>query len=248
MRDRLEGRAAIVTGAARGIGAAIARDLAARGADVAIVDRAGGPAAETTAAVERAGRRALLFEADVADVARAQEVVRETRERLGRLDILVANAGLVRDRAVWNMTEEEWDSVLAVNLKGVFAYARAVAPIFRAQGSGKIVALSSINAFRGKFGQSNYVAAKAGVVGLVKALARELGPSGVNVNAVAPGFVDTPMTAALPEEFRRAAIEESPLGRVATPEDVAGVVGFLCTERARHVTGQVVRVDGGQSL
>ena len=248
MRDELVGRAALVTGAGRGIGAAIARDLAASGVDVAVVDRESGPAGEVVASIGKGGRQALFFEADVADVARAAEIAAQARERLGRLDILVANAGVVRDRAIWNMSEEEWDAVLAVNLKGVFAYARAVAPLFREQRSGKIVAISSINALRGKFGLTNYCAAKAGILGFVKALARELGPSGVNVNAVAPGFIDTSMTAALPPEARRQALEESLLGRVGTAEDVAGVATFLCTDRARHITGQTIIVDGGQYL
>jgi 3-oxoacyl-[acyl-carrier protein] reductase len=238
----------MVTGGARGIGAAIALELSSQGAALALVDRDGEEAKKLCARIEAAGGRALAFEADVSDVEAAVEIVRETRERLGRLDALVANAGIVRDRVVWKMSPAEWTEVLATNLTGVFAYVRAAAPILREAGWGRIVAISSVNAGRGKFGQSNYCAAKAGVEGLVRAVARELGPCGVTVNAVAPGFVDTGMTAGLPAEVRRRALEESVLGRVATPQDVAGVVAFLCSERARHVTGQVIRVDGGQSL
>ncbi|MGA9837420.1 MAG: SDR family NAD(P)-dependent oxidoreductase, partial [Gemmatimonadaceae bacterium] len=166
----------------------------------------------------------------------------------GRLDILVANAGVARDAVIWKMTELQWDEVLDVNLKGCFAYCRAIAPILRAQRRGRIVTIASINGLRGKFGQSNYAASKAGVIALTKSLARELGGAGVTVNCVAPGLVRTEMTAALPAEIVDNAKRESALGRVAEPEDVAQVVTFLCSAQARHVTGMVIKVDGGQYI
>ena len=166
----------------------------------------------------------------------------------GRIDILINNAGINRDGVLWKMTEEQWDAVIDVNLKGCFNYIRAVSPKFREQKHGKIVSVSSINGMRGKFGQANYAASKAGIIGLTKSAARELGPSNVNVNAVAPGFVQTDMTQALPEQIRRQALQETVLERFALPEDVAEVIVFLASEQARHVTGEVVRVDGGQYL
>jgi 3-oxoacyl-[acyl-carrier protein] reductase len=186
--------------------------------------------------------------ADVGDFARAPEVVDEVRSALGGLHILVANAGINRDRVVWKMEEEDWDAVLTVNLKGAFNYARAVAPLFREQGGGRIVGITSINGLRGKFGQTNYAASKAGLIGLVKSLARELGRAGVTVNAVAPGIVRTEMVAGMPEEAIRASVAETVLGRIGSPEDVANLVVFLASDLAGHVTGEVVRVDGGQYI
>lgn len=246
---RLEGRAALVTGGARGIGAAIAKALAAAGADVAIVDFCLEPeAAGVVAAIESAGRRALALAADVADFSRAAEVVDEVRRSFGRLDVLVCNAGINLDGVIWKMDEERFDRVLAVNLKGCFNYCRAAAPVFREAKGGKVVNVTSINGMRGKFGQTNYAASKAGVIGLTKSLARELGRAGVNVNAVAPGLVETEMVAAMPEEAKAASVAETVLGRPGTPEDVANVVVFLASDLARHVTGEVIRVDGGQYI
>ena len=244
----LGGRVALVTGAGRGIGRAVAVALAREGCDVALVDREEKAMRETAAAVDAVGRRTAELRADVRDVERAARVVEETAELFGSLDVLVANAGVTRDRVSWKMTEEEWDEVVDVNLKGFFAYARAAAPLFREAGRGRIVAVASINGLRGKFGQSNYAASKAGMIGLARSLARELGPAGVTVNVVAPGMVMTEMAGALPERFVEAAREETVLGRLAEPDDVADLVAFLASERARHVTGTVVRVDGGQRM
>jgi 3-oxoacyl-[acyl-carrier protein] reductase len=227
----------------------VALEFARHGADVAIVDLLVGEAArEVLAAIQDEGVRGLALQGDVADRGRADEVVADVRERLGGLHILATCAGINRDAVIWKMSAEEWDAVIDVDLSGTFHYCQAVAPIFREQRYGKIVTISSINGLRGKVGQVNYAAAKAGVIGLTKALAKELARSHVNVNAVAPGFILTPMTAAMPAEAREAAIGEIPLGHAGTPEDVAALVAFLCTERARHITGEVIKVDGGQYI
>jgi len=240
----LSGKVALVTGAARGIGAAIAVGLAREGCDVALVDR--GDAAAAAAACTDAGRRARSFDADVSDWALAERVVSEARAALGRLDILVCCAGITRDAMSWKMTEADWDAVLAVNLKGYFNYCRAAAAIFKAQASGKMVLIASINGLRGKLGQANYAAAKAGGIALAKTLAKELGRYNVNVNAVAPGVVATEMARTMPPEALEKATAETLLGRAASPGDIADVVAFLCSERARHITGSVLKVDGGQ--
>ncbi|MBU1701642.1 MAG: SDR family oxidoreductase [Candidatus Eisenbacteria bacterium] len=190
----------------------------------------------------------MAIEADVSDFARAEEVVQQVVESWGRLDILVCNAGITRDGVSWKMTEEQWDTVLDVNLKGYFNYCRAAAQVFKAQESGKIVNVASINGIRGKFGQANYSASKGGGIALSKALARELGRFNVNVNVVAPGMVMTEMARSIPQKFLDAATGETVLGRVADPEDIANVVTFLCSNLARHVTGEVIKVDGGQYI
>jgi 3-oxoacyl-[acyl-carrier protein] reductase len=169
-------------------------------------------------------------------------------EEFGKLDILVNNAGINWDGVIWKMSEEQWDKVIDINLKGYFNYVRAVAPLFREQKSGKIVNVTSINGLRGKFGQANYSASKAGIIGLTKTVARELGKYGVNVNAVAPGLIETDMMKQASEEVRKMAIEEIVLKRIGHPEEVANVVAFLCSEMARHITGEVIKVDGGQYI
>jgi 3-oxoacyl-[acyl-carrier protein] reductase len=245
----LEGKVAIVTGGTRGIGRAIVLDLAANGADVALNYRQSADlAAELAETICGMGRRALAVQADVSSFDDAQRMVQKVMDELGRVDILVNNAGMNWDGVVWKMTEEQWDRVIEVDLKGTFNYTRAVTPIFRQQGSGKIVNITSINGLRGKFGQTNYSAAKAGVIGFTKACARELGRYSINVNAVAPGLIETEMVKEAPEKVREMALAEIVLGRLGLPEEVAYVVTFLCTERARHITGQVIQVDGGQYI
>jgi 3-oxoacyl-[acyl-carrier protein] reductase len=245
----LEGKAAIVTGGRSGIGAAIARRLAEEGCDVAIVDRlVDGQAREVIARIEAAGRAGLAIEADVRDFAGAGDAVETTVAAFGKLDIMVCNAGINRDGVIWKMSEKNWDEVIDVNLKGCFNYCRAASAAFREKRSGRIVIVASVNGLRGKFGQTNYSASKGGEIALAKALARELGRYDVNVNAVAPGMVRTEMTEGLPREVVDRAIAESALGRIADPDDCADLVAFLCSDRARHITGEVIKVDGGQYI
>jgi len=245
----LEAKRAIVTGGSMGIGASIAKELARQGANVAINYRKHDTEArQVVAEIESLGRKGLAIKADVASFADAQRMVDEVREKFGGLDILVNNAGINRDSVVWKMTEQQWDEVLDTNLKGYFNYIRAAVGIFREQKSGKIVNVTSINGLRGKFGQTNYSASKAGIIGLTKALARELGKSNVNVNAVAPGLIETEMMKDAPESVKEAALVEIVLGRLGKPEEVAAVIAFLCSEAARHITGEVIRVDGGQYI
>ena len=245
----LKGKVALVTGGNRGIGSAVSLEMARQGCDVALTYRGQEEKArQAVQRIEELGRRAICLKADVADFHEAERVVDEVRERLGRLDILVCNAGITWDGVLWKMTEAQWDTVIDTNLKGYFNYNRAAARVFKDQRSGKIVNVSSINGLRGKFGQCNYSASKAGNIALTKALARELGKFGVNVNCVAPGMVLTEMARKIPPAFLAAAVKETVLGRVAEPEEVAHVVAFLCSEYARHVTGEVVKVDGGQYI
>ncbi len=244
-----DGQVAIVTGGASGIGRACALAFARGGADVVVVDVAGGDVMIEAARLLRdVCARCLMFQADVTDFSKAAHVVSEARVRFGGVHLLVNAAGISEDAPVWKMTETQWERVLNVNLKGAFNYTRAVAPVFRAQSAGKIVNVTSIEAARGRFGISAYAAAKAGLVALTRTTATELGPSQVNVNAVAPGFTRTPLVERLPEEIRQEAARASVFGRIAEPEEIASVVAFLCTDAARYITGAVIRVDGGQLL
>jgi len=247
----LDNKVAIVTGAGRGIGQAIALDLAKNGAHVAVVDVNADDARVVCEQITALGRRALALTANVAsfdDVHQCVETVAHDLGRLGRVDILVNNAGINRDTVIWKMTEQQWDDVISVYLKGCFNFVHAVAPIFKAQNSGKIVNIASINGLRGKFGQVNYSAAKAGVVGLTKAVARELAKFSVNCNCVAPGLIETEMVKQMPQDARQKSLDEILIGRFGQPEDIAWMVTFLCSERARHITGQVIKVDGGQYI
>ncbi len=247
--DFLKGKVALVTGGSRGIGRAIVTDLAASGADVVFTYRQDvEKAQETQDQIEHGGGRALAFMADVTDFGKAQAVVDQVMAAWGRLDILVNNAGVHQNEAVWTMQEAQWDEVLDVNLKGTFNYIRAVAPIFRQQRTGKIVNIASIHGLRGRQAGPNYSAAKAGIIGLTKSVARDLGPYGVNVNVVAPGTVETDMVRALPAEVREELVGQIVLGRIGQPEDVAHLVTFLCSDKARHILGEVIKVDGGQYI
>jgi 3-oxoacyl-[acyl-carrier protein] reductase len=248
MSDLAE-RVALVTGGSRGLGAEIARQLAARGADVAITYQRDKQAAEgLVAEIEATGRRALALQADARDFQRAQEVVTAALAAFNGLHILVCSAGIARGNPLWKMTEEDWDEVLGVTLKGTFNYIRAVAPHFKDQRYGKIVSIGSINGLRGRIGSASYNAAKAGLVGLVKTAAAELGPHNVNANLIAPGFIETTSQTDTPELIRDLVLKECAIKRLGTPEDIAPVVTFLSSEAARHITGQVIKVDAGQYL
>lgn len=243
----LSGRSALVTGGSSGIGAAVVATLAREGCDVAIVDLARDEKAERAlASIEEAGRRALIIEADVRDFEAARRAVAEAAEAFGGLAILVCCAGISRDAVSWKMTAEQWDEVIGVNLTGTFNYNRAAAERFRRGSWGRIVNVASINGLRGKLGLANYSASKGGVIALTRTMARELGRYGVTVNSIAPGFIRTPLTAGLPAEVLEQAERETTVGRLGEPGDCADLVAFLCSERARHVTGEVIRIDGGQ--
>ena len=245
----LNGKTAIVTGSSMGIGSATALYLAQCGCDVAVNYRTHDTEAKNLAAeIEKMGRRTIVKKCDVSSFEDVSKMVEEVITEFGQLDILVNNAGINRDGVIWKMTEDMWDTVLDTDLKGYFSFIRAVSPHFREQKGGKIVNVTSINGLRGQFGQANYSAAKAGIVGLTKAVARELGKYSVNVNAVAPGMILTDMMADLPEEIKQKAVDETVLGRLAMPEEVASVIGFLCSEESRHITGETIKIDGGQYI
>ena len=242
----LTGKSALVTGGSRGIGRAIVLRLATQGADVAFTYRGNAAAAaETTAAVEALGRKALAVQADVRDVESAEGVVKATLEAFGKVDILVNNAGITRDDLIMRMTAEAWRDVLETNLFGAFWMVKAVTrPMLKAK-SGRIVNITSVSGQAGQMGQANYSSAKAGLIGLTKAAARELASRSITVNAVAPGFVLTELTQDLPEALQAEITARTPLGRFGTPEEIAQAVAFLASDDAAYITGQVLAVDGG---
>ncbi|MFP4081583.1 MAG: SDR family oxidoreductase [Candidatus Aminicenantes bacterium] len=245
----LEGKVALVTGGSVGIGTAISLELGQNGAHVALTYRKHQKEAKAVAEkIIAMGPRAKEYQIDIADFEAVQKLVKNVLNDFGRLDILVNNAGMNWDGVVWKMSEKQWDSVINVDLKGTFNFIRAVAPIFKQQRSGKIVNITSINAMRGRFGQSNYAAAKAGTIGLTKTVAKELGRYRVNVNAVAPGLIETDMIKSMPDEFKKSSLSETVFNALGKPEDVAYAVAFLCSEKARHITGEVIKVDGGQYI
>lgn len=245
----LEGKVALVTGASRGIGRAIALALAEGGADVA-VNYAGSEAAaaETAKAVEAAGRRALLVKADVGKPAEFDEMVKKVVDTFGKIDVLVNNAGITRDNLIMRMKEEEFDQVIETNLKGVFNGIKAVTRQMMKQRSGRIINISSVVGALGNPGQANYVAAKAGVIGLTKAAARELASRGITVNCVAPGFIRTDMTDKLADEQKEQIMGQIPLAKLGEPEDIAAAVRFLASDAASYMTGQTVHIDGGMYM
>jgi 3-oxoacyl-[acyl-carrier protein] reductase len=247
----LEGKSAIVTGGSQGIGAAISLELAREGADICLTYRKHEAEAKNYAAeIEAMGRRALALPCDISVYAEAEATVKAALETFGQIDILVNNAGMNWDGVSWKMSEDQWDRVIQVNLKGYFNFTRQVAPLFKDQKYGKIINITSINGLRGKFGQTNYSASKAGIIGYTKALAKELGAFNVNVNAVAPGLIETAMLkqSDARDKIIDLAMAEIVMKRVGQPEDLAYVVSFLASDKARHVTGEVIKVDGGQYI
>ncbi len=248
MNAPLADRVALVTGGARGIGRAIALRLAADGAKVGIIDLADS-GAETAREVEKgSGRAATFFKADISKEAEAKAAVAAVEAALGPVDILINNAGITRDGLMLVMDEADWDAVLTVNLKGAFVMTKAVLRGMIKRRSGSIVSISSVVGRRGNAGQVNYSAAKAGLIGLTKSLAKEVGSRNVRVNAVAPGYIETEMTAALGEAARNALISQIPLGRIGSPEGVADAVAFLAGDSASFITGAVLAIDGGLGI
>lgn len=243
------GKTAVVTGGSRGIGRAVCLELAKGGANV-VLCYAGNEsaAAETVSACEALGAKALSVKCDVADSAQVKKLMDEAIKAFGRIDILVNNAGITRDGLLMMMKEEDFDAVLSANLKGTFLCMKAVSRTMMKQRYGRIVNLSSVVGLRGNAGQVNYAASKAGVIGMTKSLAKELASRGVTVNAVAPGFIDTDMTAAMPEAAKTATLASIPMQRLGAPEDIAKAVAFLASDDAAYITGQVLAVDGGMAM
>jgi 3-oxoacyl-[acyl-carrier protein] reductase len=245
----LTGKSAIVTGGSRGIGRAICIRLATQGADVLFTYRGReDAAAETKAAIEALGRKAVAVQADVSDPQSAEKVVAAALEAFGKVDILVNNAGITRDNLIMRMSIEDFRAVLETNLFGAFYMVKAVTrPMLKARG-GRIINITSVSGQMGQFGQANYSSAKAGMIGLTKAAARELGSRGITVNAVAPGFVLTELTQDLNAELQEGIIKQTPLARFGSPEEMASAVAFLASEEAAYITGQVLAVDGGIAM
>ena len=241
---RLKDKVAIITGAARGIGRETAVLFSREGAKVVICDVVDS-GQETADEIEAAGGEALFVRVDVTDRESCNRAVEQTVERFHRIDILINNAGIVRDARLVKMTEEDFDLVVKVNLKGTFNMTQAVAPVMIDQGKGKIINVASVVALYGNFGQTNYVATKAGIIGMTKVWARELGRKGINVNAVAPGFTQTEMTSSVPEKVLAMMREKTPLGRLGTPRDIANAYLFLASDESDYVHGAVLSVDGG---
>ncbi len=245
----LQDRVAIVTGGAQGIGKAIAERLARYGANVVVADlrveKAEATASEITA---NTGRRAIAAQVDVADNASARALIGRVVEEFGRVDILVNNAGITRDNLILRMKEEDWDLVLNINLKGAFNCSQAVVRTMMKQHYGRIVNITSVSGVSGQAGQTNYSSSKAGLIGFTKALAKEVGSRNITVNAVAPGFIETDLTAGLPQELKDAAIKLTPVGRFGKPEDVAVAVAFFVSDEAAFITGEILKVDGGMII
>ena len=242
---KLKGKVALVTGAAQGIGKAIALLLARNGADIVVSDINLEKAEETAKEIGAIGPKAVAVKVDVANLSDVDQMVTGILEKLAKIDILVNNAGITRDKLILRMTEEDWDAVLGVNLKGTFNCTKAVLRHMAKQRSGKIVNIASVVGEMGNAGQANYSASKAGVIGLTKTIAREYAQRGINVNAIAPGYIETPMTEALPEKAKEELRRLIPMERLGKPEDVAEAVLFLVSEESSYITGQVLNVNGG---
>lgn len=239
-------RVAIVTGSGRGLGAATALRLAQDGNHIVINDLNAEAAKETASKVEALGRSVLISNHDVSDPKAVAALIQEVTKKFGRIDVLVNNAGITRDAMLSKMTEDQWDAVIKVNLKGPYLMGQAVSAVMKGQSYGRIINIASV-AWLGNIGQSNYSASKAGIVGMTKTWALELARIGVTVNAVAPGFIDTAMTQAVPPEVREKFVQRIPLKRMGSPDDIANMVAFFASELSGYVTGQVIQVDGGLS-
>ena len=246
--NELANQVAVVTGAGRGIGQAIAFKLAAAGADIACVDLKLEFCAETVQKLQALGRKAWAFAANVSDAASVQAAADQILAAAGKVDILVNNAGITKDGLLMRMSEADWDAVLDINLKGTFLFTKAFSRSFLKQRSGRIISIASVVGLIGNAGQCNYGASKAGVIGFTKSAARELASRGVTVNAIAPGFIETAMTAKLSPEAREALLKQIPMGSLGQPEDIAQAVLFLASPGARYITGQVLSVDGGMAM
>ena len=245
---KLKDKVALITGGARGIGQAIAMTFAREGADIVVADVNLEVAQKTASEIEALGRQALALEMDVTDYAKVEPGVNKILDKFGKVDILVNNAGITKDNLILRMSLGEWDAVINVNLKGTFNCIKAVSRPMIKQRSGKIVSIASIIGLMGNAGQANYAASKAGIIALTKTVAKELASRNINANAVAPGFIQTEMTAKLSEEVKAKMLEAIPLAKLGTPQDVANVCLFLVSEEANYITGQVITVDGGMVM
>lgn len=245
----LDGKTALITGAARGIGKAIALKFASEGADIAFTDLVINEAAEDTVKeIESFGHKARAYASNAANFEETHTVVSQILADFGHIDILVNNAGITKDGLMLRMTEAQWDAVLSVNLKSAFNFIHACVPEMMRQKSGSIINMSSVVGVHGNASQCNYAASKAGLIALAKSISQEMGKKGIRANAIAPGFIDTPMTQALPEEIRKQWIEKIPLRRGGTVQDIANVATFLASELSSYVSGQVIEVDGGMNM
>ena len=245
----LTGKTALITGAARGIGKALALRFAAEGADIAFTDLViDENAKQTEDEIKALGVKCVAYASNAADYAGTEEVVKKIHEDFGKIDILVNNAGITKDGLMMRMTEGQWDAVINVNLKSAFNFIHAVLPIMMRQKSGSIINMASVVGVHGNAGQANYAASKAGLIALAKSIAQEVGSRGIRANAIAPGFIETAMTAALPDNVREEWVKKIPLRRGGKPEDIAEVAVFLASDMSAYVTGQVIQVDGGMNM
>ena len=242
----LEGKTALITGAARGIGKAIALKYASEGANIAFTDLEVN--LDTEKEIAALGVKAKSYASNAADFAQTEEVVKAVKEEFGSIDILVNNAGITKDGLMLRMTEQQWDAVIAVNLKAAFNFIHACVPVMMRQRGGSIINMASVVGVHGNAGQANYAASKAGLIALAKSIAQEMGPKGIRANAIAPGFIETAMTAALPDEVREQWKQKIPLRRGGQVEDIANVATFLASDLSSYVSGQVIQVDGGMNM